>query len=426
MTKFQGEANPSDKAVSDQICDFDVTEVGRHLSGRPRKQTGWVEKTDSGKKWCGYYYVYEEAPDGTEKRRQRSRVLGACKKMTKTEAEDELARLIGEELHIPKEAREIQTMQQLWRVFYDDRAARWSKAEQMTATSVWNHWLKPRLDKTDVRSITRLHLQRVLNEISVSKRKLPNGENVEGVSESLLQKLRKYLYGAFDLAVEMRIVPQNPTLKLKKPKHNPTRKPTLSPEAFSQFLLHLSARDSLLVRICMQCGLRPSETFGLRYQDVLPTALYVRQSLDRRTRKLKETKTPGSTAMVPLPPALAAELQHWIRAYPGGSEELIFTNTLGQPIRAENYLKRVIHKAGKKAGVKVSFQIMRRSAGTYLQRHGTPKDVQSIMRHADIETTFGTYVQPIAESTKAAAAAFEQEIRNAQLNLLQTAVQGPK
>jgi len=176
----------------------------------------------------------------------------------------------------------------------------------------------------------------------------------------------------------------------------------------------------------MQCGLRPSETFGLRYQDVLPTALYVRQSLDRRTRKLKETKTPGSTAMVPLPPALAAELQQWILAYPGGSEELIFTNTLGQPIRAENYLKRVIHKAGKKAGVKVSFQIMRRSAGTYLQRHGTPKDVQSIMRHADIETTFGTYVQPIAESTKAAAAAFEQEIRNAQLNLLQTAVQGPK
>ena len=100
MTKSQGEADPSDKAVSDQICDFDVTEVGRHLSGRPRKQTGWVEKTDSGKKWCGYYYVYEEAPDRTEKRRQRSRVLGACKKMTKTEAEDELARLIGEELHI--------------------------------------------------------------------------------------------------------------------------------------------------------------------------------------------------------------------------------------------------------------------------------------------------------------------------------------
>ena len=50
----------------------------------------------------------------------------------------------------------------------------------------------------------------------------------------------------------------------------------------------------------------------------------------------------------------------------------------------------------------VTFQVMRRTLGTDLQKHGTMKDAQSVLRHASIKTTADVYVQQIPESVRAA------------------------
>jgi hypothetical protein len=41
----------------------------------------------------------------------------------------------------------------------------------------------------------------------------------------------------------------------------------------------------------------------------------------------------------------------------------------------------------------ITFQVMRRSLGTHLSRHGTLKDTQAALRHASITTTGNVYVQ---------------------------------
>jgi len=46
----------------------------------------------------------------------------------------------------------------------------------------------------------------------------------------------------------------------------------------------------------------------------------------------------------------------------------------------------------------VTFQVMRRTLGTDMQKHGTLKDTQSILRHASIQTTGDVYVQRIDQS----------------------------
>jgi hypothetical protein len=50
----------------------------------------------------------------------------------------------------------------------------------------------------------------------------------------------------------------------------------------------------------------------------------------------------------------------------------------------------------------VTLQVMRRTLGTNMQKHGTLKDAQSILRHASIKTTGDVYVQPIERSVLAA------------------------
>jgi integrase len=46
----------------------------------------------------------------------------------------------------------------------------------------------------------------------------------------------------------------------------------------------------------------------------------------------------------------------------------------------------------------VTFQVMRRTLGTDLQKHGSLKDAQGALRHASIKTTGDVYVQTIEES----------------------------
>jgi integrase len=75
------------------------------------------------------------------------------------------------------------------------------------------------------------------------------------------------------------------------------------------------------------------------------------------------------------------------------------------PRWGKNFLKWRIRPIAAKLGIPerlVTFQVMRRTLGTDMQRHGTLKDTQSMLRHASIRTTGDVYVQTIEESVVAA------------------------
>src|SRR6266567_1741197 len=75
------------------------------------------------------------------------------------------------------------------------------------------------------------------------------------------------------------------------------------------------------------------------------------------------------------------------------------------PRQAKNFLKWRIWPIADKLGIPrklVTFQVMRRTLGTDLQRYGTMKDAQQILRHASIRTTANVYMQQIPASVVAA------------------------
>jgi hypothetical protein len=69
---------------------IDFRTLGRSMPRR-RVERGYVYKVGKRPKmWEGRYHVYVTLPDGAEKRRERTKVLGECKAMSKGEAEQAL------------------------------------------------------------------------------------------------------------------------------------------------------------------------------------------------------------------------------------------------------------------------------------------------------------------------------------------------
>jgi integrase len=71
------------------------------------------------------------------------------------------------------------------------------------------------------------------------------------------------------------------------------------------------------------------------------------------------------------------------------------------PHWGKNFLRWRIRPIARKLGIPehlVTFQVMRRTLGTDMQKHGTLKDAQGALRHASIQTTGNVYVQTIEAS----------------------------
>jgi hypothetical protein len=67
----------------------------------------------------------------------------------------------------------------------------------------------------------------------------------------------------------------------------------------------------------------------------------------------------------------------------------------------KNFLRWRIRPITKRLGIPdrlVTFQVMRRTLGTDLQKHGSLKTLKGPLRHASIETTGDVYVLTIEES----------------------------
>jgi integrase len=72
------------------------------------------------------------------------------------------------------------------------------------------------------------------------------------------------------------------------------------------------------------------------------------------------------------------------------------------PIRSENWLKRVLKPACEAVGIEVDLRMFRRGFATIAGNGGggSLKDIQTQLRHGSITTTANIYVQPVEESVR--------------------------
>ena len=411
---------------------------------RRRDERGWVKKVGKTQRmWEGYFNVYVRLPDGTEKRRRRSRILGPCVSMTKNQAMDELRKIIVQErglvsFIVQSGLPANPTFADIWQRYRTLKESSWSNATRKAVISVFEtasrkqgQQARPRrpsvLDLIGSRRVTELTpdpLQQMLNNMATA-----------GYSYSAVKKARTYITAALEYAVGERIIQVNPAIKVDLPGAK-LRKPTKRAYSLDEMRRLLSAarsvslREHLIVRIFYVCGLRPGELFALRVDDVEPTLLRIDEALketEKGADRFGETKTSSSNAYVSISNDLHKEIVLWLGIRNMGDRyhrdrtpepnDLLFPTDAGTPYRIGNYLKRILKPIAANAGIPdMTYRALRRTFATQFQRHGSPKDAQAQLRHSTLEMT-GWYMREIPESVRTAVAELDAEVCQATAEL---------
>ena len=400
---------------------IDFRRIGRHMS-RERYQRGSLKKVGKIRKmWCGRWHVYVKQSDGSEKLCKREKVLGLVSELAKGQAQEKLDALIKASTSqlggdLPADA----TFADVWRRYAELKSASWDTSTKKTVQSVFVGgksskrpsvlaWVGAR----KVRELTRDPLQDLLNTMAV-----------RGDSYSKVKKVRTYLAAALEYAHDERLIDSNPARKLELPTKL-LRAPCerfYSLEEVRRLLSTAHGREHLVLRIFINCGLRPGELFALREDDVEPRQLRIDESLKEKEtgdKRIGETKTPGSRAYVSISQGLQEELDIWIQArrqqrpYHKTAEsesDLLFPSETGTPFRLGNYLKRNLKPLAKRVGIRdMTYQALRRTCATHFQKHGKPRDIQAQLRHAKLEMT-GRYIKEIPEAVRAAVESMDREL----------------
>lgn len=293
----------------------------------------------------------------------------------------------------------------MWRDFSSLKSGVWGNANAGNLQSIFNKHVLPALGDWELSQLTLDPLQRLLNQVAE-----------RGYRRSTLKHIRTYLKATLEYAVDEGLVNRNPARKLERPKAQKSRERFYSFAEMKQLLLVSAGRENLVLRVLLFCGLRPAELLALRIEDVGPDQLRVDEAVkekEKGAQRIGETKTETSDAWVAIPPDLARDLKAWVAKHPQRHvpRAFLFPTGTGTAYRVGNFLKRVLKPIAKSAGIEdFDFRAMRSTASTLFQTHGTVKDTQSQMRHADPTTTFRYYVKVIPENQRRAVADFERSV----------------
>lgn len=175
-------------------------------------------------------------------------------------------------------------------------------------------------------------------------------------------------------------------------------RPTMPSPAQVKSLINNSTGDfRIIIMTAVFCGLRPSELWGLTWENVIfaKGIIRVRQRADRYG-KIGDPKSLAADREVPFGPALAKEL----KALKLKSKfDLVFANSVGNPRQQNNILNREFRPLMKTLGLidtddKLEFRFydLRHFAISHWIEQGfNAKKVQTWAGHSSIKVTFDIY-----------------------------------
>lgn len=221
------------------------------------------------------------------------------------------------------------------------------------------------------------------------------------------------LASLFRAAVADRLIVTCPTDRTRPPRPARREVMPLTPEQVSHLIDFTPARWQGVVVAGAGLGLRLSEVLGLRRDrvDFLRRQVEVREQLVLNAGeppKLGPLKTRASERIVPLPTIVADALAAHLAEFGSDASPLVFTSTVGTPVRRTSFAEHVwspaIARAGLPAGTR--FHDLRHTYASLLIAAGEhPKVIQARLGHASITETMDTYghLWPDAEEATRAA-----------------------
>jgi len=188
------------------------------------------------------------------------------------------------------------------------------------------------------------------------------------------------------------------------------RRPYFTKEQVGQIIGLAKEPYQTMFTLAWCTGLRAGEILALTVEDLnfASRTITVNKSADDNNRKIGQTKTETSTALLPMSSVLADVLRTYLKkVWQDNPKRLLFPNRKGTlPRLRDNVVKYGLHPVLRKLGIPT------KDAGLHAFRHGlateladknTPIPVlQKQMRHADVRTTLSVYAHVIPQSQREA------------------------
>jgi len=367
-------------------------------------QRGQIKRR--GNIWLVRYWVDVIGPDGEITRKRVAKRLAKVGGEYRTAASvQHLADKLLAPINAGAPAESALTLGAFIKDHYlPDAEARLKPATSHTYKTLWK-MLKPMVNGLELREYRTSHVDTLL--ATVGKRNLAHTTN---------KKVKAFLSAVFHEAARRDLVTNDPVRAARLPRGKPyTSTTAYTLDEFVAMLKVLPEPARTAVLVAGLTGLRVSEIKGLRWEDYNGEVLNVRRSVWRTT--VSDTKTLASAAPVPVVKPVRDALAEQRKRVPGSVPWLFPGDRCGRPLRLENTLRREMMPVLKKADIEWrGWHGFRRGVGTILNELGTDaKTIQSILRHARVETTQGFYIKPVDSAAKAAmgklSAAFAKKMR---------------
>ena len=239
------------------------------------------------------------------------------------------------------------------------------------------------------------------------------------LSDRTIKDIRDVLRAALANAVAEELLPRNVAAIVRLPNPRRPQRQWWSVEEARTFL-ESARRDHdppyAAYVLILVLGLRRGEALGLTWPDVNFDAaeVHIRWQLQRANHEIRhrETKTPGSAAVLPLPGIcltalkLRAERQADDRERAADAwldSELVFTSVYGTPYEPRNFNRQFAVRC-RKAGVRyIKVHDTRRTCASLLVALDVhPRVAMQILRHSQISMTMEVYSEvPTAKTRNA-------------------------
>ena len=222
------------------------------------------------------------------------------------------------------------------------------------------------------------------------------------------------LSGILERAVEYGYLSTNPARGVKFPEKELKEAPALiTGEDFMKLLEHLDEPYRTMVKLIAVTGMRIGELLAVRWRslDLDIGTLSVRESVYEG--RFQSPKTQKSRRTIPLGPQSILWLrEHRLRATRTASDDLLFGNRNGRPLRESKLLRNILQPAAEAAGLgRVTWHQFRHIHSSLLNDLRVPvKIAQEQLGHSSISTTLNIYTHVVDASHRKAIEALEGEL----------------
>lgn len=259
-------------------------------------------------------------------------------------------------------------------------------------SSYYNKHIRPQFEDAD---ITLLDYTIIQNFVA---------EKGKELSKSTVENIVKVFSGVFKFAYNRNYIDRLPYARLKitgKTKNDLFKKKTVAENEFKELLSVVDKNRSIRYRsykivfmLGYYMGLRLSEALALEKNDVdfenerVMITKNIFKNNETKVLEIKETKTPASCAIVPLPSLLVPILKAWFAE----NESNLVAPDNDMNLLDPQTVKTFLERYSKRTGVHISSHMFRHTFATRLWENKVDvKIAQRLLRHESYQTTLDVY-----------------------------------